>query len=117
METKKPRTKREYRLFIEHKCPICGKLFYPTDEWVYNNGITHQPKKVCSYPCHMEARRRIEAAKISKRHYKGKPIPLSRDEEIRRLVSEGVHPKELAVKYEVSETRIRRIVSEGKLVR
>lgn len=116
MGAKKPRTKREYRLFITHKCPICGREFFPTDEWVYNDG-TYYSKKVCSYPCHMEARRRIEEAKISKRHYKSKPIPVGRDEEIRKLVSEGIHPKELAVKYEVSEARIRQIVSQGKAVR
>lgn len=110
------RSKRDYVCFIEDKCPICGKEFFPTDGWVYNNGqYSHgKLKRVCSWNCHNESRRRLEAKKTSTRYYRSNIIPPGRDEEIRKLASEGVSTCELSEKYSLTADRIRQIIRAGK---
>lgn len=41
---------------MEHHCPICGKEFYPTREWVYKTGGTYY----CSWSCHRKAPEPVE---------------------------------------------------------
>lgn len=42
-----------YMSKTEAICPVCGKVFYPSGEWVYRIGKTFnaKEKKVCSYGC------------------------------------------------------------------
>lgn len=106
---KKDQGKKVYTHFVDTECPICGKNFIPAPMHVYNDGN----KAVCSYHCHLEAFRRREAAKVKKRSYKGKVIDPGRDDEIRRLASEGMSYKELSEKYHLGVHRIQQIISEG----
>lgn len=48
----------------EHYCPVCGKEFYPTREWVYRDkvGIVY-----CSYKC-MRVVQKREAQKKERKH-------------------------------------------------
>lgn len=95
-----------YSCFTEATCPICGKWFSPTTEWVYNNG---RGRKVCSYPCHNEARRR----NTSRRDDAKKKREL-RDREIYMLYHEGVAHTELAERYKLTSDRIWKILRQQK---
>ena len=53
--------KSEYKpRVVDTICPICGENFCPGYEWAYNTGGYHGHQRVCSYPCHLEARRRLD---------------------------------------------------------
>lgn len=45
--------------FEERGCPVCGKNFIPTHQWVYKTpvGLDPNAKAVCSYTCMMRAKR------------------------------------------------------------
>lgn len=45
--------------FEERGCPVCGKNFIPTHQWVYKTpvGVDPKEKAVCSYTCMLRARR------------------------------------------------------------
>lgn len=45
--------------FEERGCPVCGKNFIPTHQWVYKTPIGLDPnaKAVCSYTCLVKAKR------------------------------------------------------------
>lgn len=100
---------RLYNSLIELECPICGKVFVPAPEHIYNDG----KKRVCSWHCQVEAERRKAAERAKKRHFRGKRIPPGRDDEIRKLASEGMSHEELSVRYQLCKERIRQIVTEG----
>ena len=107
---KKSKVPKHYNHIVDTECPICGKNFIPAPRHIYHDG----KKVVCSWTCHLEAERRREAAKKPHgNHFRGKPIPPGRNQEIRRLASEGMSPEELAVKYELSVVRVKQIISEG----
>ena len=107
---KKNRPQKIYNHLVDTICPICGKNFIPAAMHVYNDGN----KAVCSYHCHLEAIRRKEAEKKKKkRNYRGSVIDPNRDDNIRRLASEGMSLKEIADKYSLGIAQIRRILREG----
>ena len=99
-----------YHNLRELKCPICGKNFIPAAEHIYDNGAD---VSVCSWTCHLEARRRKEMGKPKQRRFRNKPIPPGRDEDIRKRVSEGESIVSLAKKYEISTERVKQIVRES----
>ena len=39
----------QHGFIIEHECPICGKTFVTTSEWVYKRGSGHRVTYLCSY--------------------------------------------------------------------
>lgn len=100
---------RVYSSLVELECPVCGKIFVPAPEHIYNDG----KKRVCSWHCQVEAERRKAAEKANKRHFRGKRIPPGRDEEIRKLAEEGMSFEELSARYKLCAERIRQIVREG----
>ena len=107
---KKSKVPKHYNHIVDTECPICGKNFIPAPMHIYNDG----KKVVCSWTCHCEAARRRESGqKPHGNHFKGKPIPPGRNQEIRRLASEGMSPEELAVRYKLTVMRIKQIISEG----
>lgn len=101
---------KTYHNIWEMTCPICGKNFIPAAEHIYDNGET---APVCSWTCHLEARRRKEAVKPKQRRFRRKPIPPGRDEDIRKRVSEGESIVSLAEKYEISTERVKQIIRES----
>lgn len=48
---------------MEFLCPVCGKPFFPDEQWVFRN---MKNKYVCSYTC---ARASLEIVKDNKRQY------------------------------------------------
>lgn len=44
------------------KCPVCGKLFFPTPLWVYKLTVKGKLKYFCSYTCY----RKIQTQQPSK---------------------------------------------------
>ena len=100
--------KRVYSYLIEMECPVCGKVFVPAPEHIYNDG----KNRVCSWHCQVEVEKRRKAEKVKRRNFRGKLIPPGRDDEIRRLASEGMSYEELAVRYQICRERIRQIVNE-----
>ena len=59
-------TSEEYP--YEKNCPICGRQFFPTEEWGYKRGPKAYPILVCSFPCAREYDRREDEKK--EREYK-----------------------------------------------
>ena len=51
----------------ETKCPMCGKLFYPTQGWVY----THERERYCSWKCY---RQKMASVKEKKSRRKLKKV-------------------------------------------
>lgn len=45
---------------FDKDCPICGKQFFPTEEWGYRRGLKKEIY-LCSYSCCLEHDRREEA--------------------------------------------------------
>ena len=103
------RKKKEYRCFIEAVCPICGKEFFPTLDWVYNTGkYSHGTlKRVCSYKCHLKAREKPKG----KRELAREQMDI-RDHEIYMMFRAGFGYADLASKYDLCEHRIRIIIAE-----
>lgn len=97
-----------YTCFVEHKCPICGGDFFPTLDWVYNDG---EGKRVCSWPCHCEARRRKETRKKTR---KETPTDPDRNKKILELAKEGVPVPEIASKFRISKERILQIIRANR---
>ena len=89
-------------------CPICGKEFFPTPEWAWNNGKSYL-KRVCSYHCHLEARRKKPTKWDAK-----KAELMKRNEEIYRLYKEGTAREELSEMFGLSDNRIWKIITEMK---
>lgn len=109
-EVKKQR--REFSCFIEAICPICGKEFFPTPEWVYNDG---NGGKVCSWHCHCEAKRIREAAEKARgKTYRGVPVEPDRDQNILKLAKEGVPLPKIAVRYHLTKGRILQILRANR---
>lgn len=101
-----------YACFVEHKCPICGHEFFPTQDWVYNDG---KEKKVCSWSCHLKAR---DGKDKAQRVYFGNGVYYSsRDREIQSLARDGVDPQELAERYNITRARVLQIILAGKPAR
>lgn len=51
------------------ECPVCGKEFFPTPQWVYKLSSAHgrlKYKPVCSYGCLCRAQKEIDAEKQRK---------------------------------------------------
>ena len=104
--------KREFSCFITAKCPICGKEFFPTQDWVWNDC---KDKKVCSYPCHLKARE--NKYKVQRVYFGNGVYYSSRDREIQSLARDGVDPQELATRYNITRTRVLQIIRAGKPMR
>ena len=103
--------KREHSCFTESTCPVCGKSFFPTPEWVYNTGIYSGGilRRVCSYKCHLKARDKQKG----KREI-DKEMRELRDREIYMLYREGVEHTELAERYKLTSDRIWKILRQQK---
>ncbi len=43
--------KNDYLGGFKHICPVCGKKFWATSEWVYKNYSKYSPRKFCSWTC------------------------------------------------------------------
>ncbi len=102
--------RRPYVCFIESVCPICGKVFFPTPEWVYNDG---KGSKVCSYHCSLEAERRSKASS-SHKSYRGAPVEPDRDQKIVKLAKEGIPLTEIAYKFNLTKGRIQQIIRANR---
>ena len=109
-------SKREFSCFISAICPICGKEFFPTEGWVYNSGNYTNGKyqRVCSWHCHLEARRIREAEKAHGKTYRGVPVEPDRDQKIVQLAKEGVPLPEIAARYHLTKGRILQILRANK---
>ena len=103
--------KREFTCFIESKCPVCGKSFFPTPEWVYNTGTYSNGvfKRVCSYKCHLKAREKPKG----KRERVRAQLNI-RDREIYMMYREGVTHTELSERYNLTSDRIWKILRQQK---
>lgn len=59
------------KLYNEKKCAECGKVIFPTPEWVFK--VTNAGKVVkyfCKYSCKKRYEERREAAKMARRKVK-----------------------------------------------
>ena len=52
------------------KCPICGKLFFPTPGWVYKLGSVKGQKIYCSYKCYRVDQKKKEEKSDERRKKK-----------------------------------------------
>lgn len=80
------------------KCPICGKEFLSTDEWIYKR----KNKRLCSYSCMNEYDRR-ETAKPSARQL--------RNDSICDDFKSGVAISELAIRHGLKVSTIEKVIS------
>ena len=74
----------------EHKCPVCGKTFYATSEWVYRK----KGKVFCSWKC----RRTVDNGK--------RPEPETISEKIKRAMQDGLNDGEIRRLMGVTQKQI-----------
>lgn len=63
-----------------HKCPVCGKTFYPAAYHAYKDA-RNPYRLVCTYPCYREAERLHEAEMAAKPRRKSGPKPKTKSNE------------------------------------
>lgn len=95
-----------YSCFTEAVCPICGKSFFPTPEWVYNTGKYSHGKRVrvCSYKCYMEAQRNPPKKMTPKQEERQRMDELAR--ELLAKKQSGMSVREIAEEYGLTPTGV-----------
>lgn len=91
----------------EKKCPVCGKGFYSTTEWVYKVDETF----FCTWSCLREHERKMEQDKARKK----KPVKISESDRrtLDTLLANGVGIMEAADFINVPVSAVKKYVSGG----
>lgn len=75
---------------MEHKCPMCGKIFYPIypEVWAYKIRIYKEVELVCSWRC-------LREHETGKQKAFNKPVT-GKAAMIQRLIREGMRPLDVS---------------------
>ena len=86
----------------ERRCPVCGKEFVPTSQWVYRDRVAW----FCSYGCKRQAELRKEKLLNGKRRMQRRLTPKEVDR-VLSLIRKGVAIQEIMVDAGVTESAVR----------
>lgn len=56
------------------ECPVCGKIFLSTPQWIYKAFINRRKRLVCSHHCTVEAKRKKPKTYAQKGWHKSVPV-------------------------------------------
>lgn len=53
--------------FVENKCEVCGRIFIPAPEHIFNEVRGGKTHKICGYSCNLKFNRKHPVAKGGRR--------------------------------------------------